>query len=81
MLDPFFRDIIAKTQANWRIAVCTAVEHGVATPAFSAALGYYDSYRQDRLPRICSRRSATTSARTPTSASTNPPASSSTRVD
>jgi 6-phosphogluconate dehydrogenase len=50
LLDPFFRDIIAKSQANWRYAICTAIEHGIATPAFSASLAYYDSYRQARLP-------------------------------
>ncbi len=50
ILDPFFRDTIAKTQANWRTAIQTAVGHGVAVPAFSAALSYYDSYRQSRLP-------------------------------
>ncbi|HEY5895570.1 MAG TPA: decarboxylating NADP(+)-dependent phosphogluconate dehydrogenase [Chthoniobacterales bacterium] len=50
ILDPFFRDVIAKTQANWRKAVQTAIEYGVATPAFSSALSYYDSYRQERLP-------------------------------
>ncbi len=50
ILDPFFTELITKTQANWRLAVCTAVEHGVAIPAFSAALAYYDSYRQERLP-------------------------------
>jgi 6-phosphogluconate dehydrogenase len=50
LLDPFFRDIIAKSQANWRYAICTAIEHGIATPAFSASLAYYDSYRQVRLP-------------------------------
>jgi len=50
ILDPFFRDVIAKTQANWRTAVQAAIEYGVAAPAFSAALSYYDSYRQERLP-------------------------------
>jgi len=50
ILDPYFRDIIAKTQANWRKAVCTAIEYGVATPAFSSALSYFDSYRAERLP-------------------------------
>lgn len=50
LLDPFFRDIIAHTQANWRFAVATAIEHGIAVPAFSASLAYYDSYRQERLP-------------------------------
>ncbi len=50
ILDPYFRDIIGKTQANWRKAVQTAIGFGVAVPAFSAALSYFDSYRSARLP-------------------------------
>ncbi len=50
VLDPFFRDVVAKTQANWRHAIATAVTFGVPVPAFSAALSYYDSYRSERLP-------------------------------
>jgi 6-phosphogluconate dehydrogenase len=50
MLDSYFRDIIANTQANWRVAVSKAVEQGVAVPAFSASLAYFDSYRSARLP-------------------------------
>jgi 6-phosphogluconate dehydrogenase len=50
ILDPFFTDVVTRTQSNWRIAVRTAIDYGVATPAFSAALAYYDSYRQERLP-------------------------------
>ncbi len=50
MLAPFFTDIFAKTQMNWRHAVTTAIDFGVAAPAFSASLAYYDSYRQARLP-------------------------------
>ncbi len=50
ILDPYFRGIIEKTQAHWRKAVQTAIEFGVAAPAFSAALSYYDSYRSARLP-------------------------------
>jgi 6-phosphogluconate dehydrogenase len=50
MLDSYFRDIIASTQDNWRVAVSNAVEHGVAVPAFSASLAYFDSYRSARLP-------------------------------
>jgi 6-phosphogluconate dehydrogenase len=50
MLDSYFRDIIADTQDNWRVAVSSAVEHGVAVPAFSASLAYFDSYRSARLP-------------------------------
>ncbi len=49
LMDSYFTDIIAKTQHNWRIAIATAVQQGVAVPAFSASLGYYDSYRQARL--------------------------------
>jgi len=50
LLDPFFRDIIVKTQDHWRYAIVTAIEQGVATPAFSASLAYYDSYRSASLP-------------------------------
>lgn len=50
ILDPYFRDIIVSSQANWRRVVQLAVEYGVAVPAFSAALSYYDSYRAERLP-------------------------------
>jgi 6-phosphogluconate dehydrogenase len=50
ILDPFFRDVILKSQENWRKVVCVGIENGIATPAFSAALAYFDSYRQERLP-------------------------------
>ena len=50
LLDSYFTDIIKNTQDNWRIAVAAAVEQGVAVPAFSASLAYFDSYRQARLP-------------------------------
>ncbi len=50
MLDSYFAEALKRTQPNWRLAVTTAVAHGVAVPAFSASLGYFDSYRQERLP-------------------------------
>ncbi len=50
LLDSYFTDIIARTQHNWRRAIAVAVQQGVAVPAFSASLGYFDSYRQARLP-------------------------------
>ena len=50
MLDGYFADALKKNQPNWRLAVATAVEHGVAVPAFSASLSYFDSYRQEHLP-------------------------------
>src|SRR6267143_1763781 len=36
LLDQYFTGIIAKTQHNWRVAVSTAINYGVAAPAFSA---------------------------------------------
>jgi 6-phosphogluconate dehydrogenase len=50
LLDRYFTKIIKKAQHNWRVAVSTAIKHGVAVPAFSASLAYFDSYRQARLP-------------------------------
>lgn len=50
VLDPFFADILNRTQSNWRIAVTTAIEYGVAVPGFSSALAYFDSYRSANLP-------------------------------
>jgi 6-phosphogluconate dehydrogenase len=50
VLDPFFEKILENTQANWRLAVSLAVQAGVAAPAFSASLAYFDSYREANLP-------------------------------
>src|SRR5207237_8152431 len=50
LLDQYFTSILQRTQDNWRVAVATAVTHGVAVPAFSASSGYFDSYRAPRLP-------------------------------
>ena len=50
LLDPFFRDVVAKAEGNWRFAIARAIEAGVPAPAFSVSLGYFDSYRSARLP-------------------------------
>lgn len=50
LLDPYFCDILARTQENWRTAVAAAVTNGIPVPAFGASLAYYDSYRAARLP-------------------------------
>jgi 6-phosphogluconate dehydrogenase len=50
MLAPFFKDLLNRTQQNWREVVALAVSNGIPVPAFSASLGYYDSYRSARLP-------------------------------
>jgi 6-phosphogluconate dehydrogenase len=49
LLDPFFRDVAAKTQDGWRYALSQAINSGVPAPAFSASLAYFDSYRSARL--------------------------------
>ena len=50
LLFPYFTQIIAKNQEAWRAVVMAAKHLGIPTPAFSAAIDYYDSYRRDRLP-------------------------------
>ncbi|HEY1421164.1 MAG TPA: NADP-dependent phosphogluconate dehydrogenase, partial [Candidatus Dormibacteraeota bacterium] len=50
MLDPFFQEALATAQPAWRRVVKTAVDQGVAIPAFASSLAYYDGYRQARGP-------------------------------
>ena len=50
LLDPYFKDIIERTQSNWRRIVADAVLSGIPTPAFGASLAYFDGYRAERLP-------------------------------
>jgi 6-phosphogluconate dehydrogenase len=50
LLDDFFKNAIDKAQTGWRRVVSTATLLGLPCPGFSAALSYYDGYRNDRLP-------------------------------
>jgi len=50
LLADYFRQAVGKAQAAWRKVLVVATELGLPVPAFSAALSYYDSYRQARLP-------------------------------
>ena len=50
MLAPYFVDLLNRSQQAWRETVALAVSHGIAVPAMSASLAYYDSYRSARLP-------------------------------
>lgn len=50
MIDPYFSATLAGVQNNWRLVVKTCKELGIPTPAFSASLDYYDSYRRAVLP-------------------------------
>ena len=50
LVDDFFAGVLNNYQQSWRQAVAVAVEVGVATPAFSTAMAFYDGYRTARLP-------------------------------
>ncbi len=48
--DPFFKEKVEKAQQGWRNVVSAAVTNGIPVPAISAALGYFDGYRCEKLP-------------------------------
>jgi 6-phosphogluconate dehydrogenase len=50
LLDPYFRGAVVDAQGGWRRTVARAVHSGIPVPAYSAALAFYDAYRNDRLP-------------------------------
>lgn len=47
---PSIRADLAAAQDGWRRTIARAVAAGVPVPGFTAALGYYDSVRAERLP-------------------------------
>lgn len=51
LLAPEFKQSIVDRQAAWRTVIVAANELGIAVPAFSASLDYFDSYRRERLPQ------------------------------
>jgi 6-phosphogluconate dehydrogenase len=46
----YFRDVVGQAQDAWRRVVATAVELGIAVPAFASSLAYYDGVRRERGP-------------------------------
>jgi 6-phosphogluconate dehydrogenase len=50
LLAPYFTEAVGASQPGWRRVVGLTAEAGVAAPAFSAALAYYDGYRSARTP-------------------------------
>src|SRR5581483_9133293 len=50
LMDPYFKEVIDRCQAPWRRGVAKAIEAGVAVPAFTTALAFYDGFRSARLP-------------------------------
>jgi 6-phosphogluconate dehydrogenase len=51
LLDEDFEGRMHDAQPNWRKALGVAQSLGIPTPAFSASLAYFDSYRTARLPQ------------------------------
>ncbi len=50
LLAGHFRDAVAGAEGAWRKVVGLAIANGVATPAFSSTLAYYDGFRRARGP-------------------------------
>ena len=50
LLDPFFMDVMEKSQKGWRNVVATSIMNGIPAPALGTALNYFDGYRCERLP-------------------------------
>ncbi len=50
LLSPYFSEAVKRYQPSLRKVVKIAVEQGIAVPALSASLAYFDAYRSERLP-------------------------------
>lgn len=50
MLDVYFKQAIESRQSDLRLVLKTAIEMGIAVPALSGSLAYFDAYRSERLP-------------------------------
>jgi len=50
LLDPFFNNVINKSQTGWRRVVSIAISSGIPIPAMTSSLSYFDGYRSERLP-------------------------------
>src|SRR5271166_5273021 len=50
LLDDYFREGVTKAEDAWRRVIVLAASNGVAAPAFSSALAYYDGLRRARGP-------------------------------
>lgn len=50
LLAPYFTQAVHRAQFSWRRVVTVATQMGLPVPAFSTALGYYDSFRRASLP-------------------------------
>jgi len=51
LVDDEFLGTMQSTQKGWRTVVSEAMRIGIATPAMSASLAYFDAYRSESLPQ------------------------------
>ncbi|HEV8657790.1 MAG TPA: NADP-dependent phosphogluconate dehydrogenase [Thermoanaerobaculia bacterium] len=51
LLDDEFKSAVTTAQQSWRRAVTFAQANGIAVPAMSSSLAYFDSYRSAELPQ------------------------------
>jgi 6-phosphogluconate dehydrogenase len=51
LLAPEFKQTVLDRQSAWREVLIAAARYGIAVPAFSASLDYFDSYRRANLPQ------------------------------
>ncbi|UCF92666.1 MAG: NADP-dependent phosphogluconate dehydrogenase [Desulfobacterales bacterium] len=51
LLHPGFSGWLEDAQEAWRLVLATTARLGIPALALSASLGYFDSYRRDRLPQ------------------------------
>jgi len=45
VVDPWFQARLAEGQSGWRRTLCAAIQAGIALPAMSSALSFFDGYR------------------------------------
>lgn len=50
MVSEYFKEILLSYHQSLRKVVTTAISLGIAVPALSSAISYFDSYRTERLP-------------------------------
>lgn len=50
MIEPWFRETLARVAPGWRRVVAGAAGDGVPLPVIGAALAYYDGLRRERSP-------------------------------
>jgi 6-phosphogluconate dehydrogenase len=50
LIDPEFAKEMNERQAAWRRVIKLGIDAGIAVPSMTASLGYFDTYRRERLP-------------------------------